>query len=109
MGSAAVSRWSVHEYVTATLDHAAPWPTVGTPEWCALPDDDTAKLAAIYDAAQHWALRVETCQAALAEASQAISVAPQELWGTTWAAIGQNIRDRNEFHTQRPWMKRVSA
>src|SRR6478736_3987189 len=49
------------------------WPTVGTPQWCALDDDDPAKLAALFDAAQHWGLRIEACQQAYSDASSEIS------------------------------------
>ena len=59
-----VSWWSVHEHTGPVLAGVGSWPTAGTPQWCALPDDDPAKLAALYDAARHWALRVETCQQA---------------------------------------------
>src|SRR5690348_3635085 len=68
-----VSWWSVHEHVAPLLESAGTWPMVGTPEWCALSDDDPRKLAALYDAARHWALRVETAQQARAEASRSIS------------------------------------
>ena len=107
------------------LEAAGSWPLVGSPQWCALPDDDPAKLAALLDAAQHWALRMETCQAEqrcakrwaecatrhavirkkLAEyqAGHAISAAAD------WTAISQQIRTRNEFYTERPWLKRASA
>ena len=51
MGSAAVSWWSVHEwvqpYLQPYLDAAGPLPMVGTPEWCALDDADPRKVAAL--------------------------------------------------------------
>jgi hypothetical protein len=81
MGSAQVSWWSVHEWVQPHLDAAGPLPMVGSPEWCDLDDADPRRVAALFDAAQHWALRVETCQTALAEASHAISGAAD------WSAI----------------------
>ena len=62
MHSQQVSFWSVHEWVQPYLDDAESRPTVGTPEWCDLDDTDPRKVAALFDAAQHWALRVETCQ-----------------------------------------------
>ena len=73
IGSRSVSWWSVHEYVAPRLAEVDSWPMVGTPTWCALHDDDPIKLAAIFDAAQHWALRIETAQEAMAEASHEIS------------------------------------
>jgi hypothetical protein len=60
----------------------------GTPEWCALPDDDARKIAAIYDAARHHALRVESSQAARAEASRDISGAAD------WPAIATEVFQR---------------
>ena len=63
VSSQQVSWWDVHEHVASVLERAETWPTVGTPAWCALSDGDPAKLAALLDAAQHWALRMETCQA----------------------------------------------
>lgn len=75
MTSSQVSWWDVHEYVEPVLESVENWPMAGTVAWCALDDADPRKLAAIYDAAQHWALRVETSQEAMCEASQAISAA----------------------------------
>ena len=75
----------------------------GTPAWCALGDDDPAKLAALLDAAQHHALRVENCQQAKCEASREISAAAD------WPAIARELRDINEFYTANPWAKRVTA
>ncbi|OBB71237.1 hypothetical protein A5759_23285 [Mycobacterium sp. 852014-52144_SCH5372336] len=49
------------------------WPMVGTLPWQHLPTDDPAKLAAIFDAARHWALRVDTAQAQMADASREVS------------------------------------
>jgi hypothetical protein len=88
--SAAVSWWSVHEHVSPFLESAGTWPMAGTPDWCGLPDDHPAKLAALLDAAQHWALRVETCQVAESEASHAISAA------VDWSAVARaNLRHAN--------------
>ena len=53
----------------------------GTLTWSQLDDDDPAKIAALYDAARHHALRVDTAQTALAEASHAIAGAAD------WAVI----------------------
>ncbi|HYB35860.1 MAG TPA: DUF2742 domain-containing protein [Mycobacterium sp.] len=79
VASQQVSWWSVHEHVAALLGAVRSWPMAGTPQWCALPDEDPAKLAAIFDAAQHWALRVETRQTAECVASHAISTAAHAL------------------------------
>jgi Protein of unknown function (DUF2742) len=106
-----VSWWSVHEFVAPWLEIVGSWPTVGTPEWCALPDSGAAKIAALCDAAQHWALRVETCQEARADASKAISAAvplvdDDELSvktkpATDWKAVAQEIQRRRGVYSPR--------
>lgn len=96
-------RWlSVHRFVAPALAQAQPFPMVGTPAWGALDDVDPRKWAAVLDAAQHWALRVENCQQAYADAGSEISVA------ANWSQIAQHIRNEREFFAARPWMRRVS-
>jgi hypothetical protein len=83
----------------------------GTPAWCALGDTDPRKVAALFDAAQHWALRVETCQIAsirgLCDSCPAVSrdISAAE----DWVAIAQYIKDHREFYAARPWLKRKPA
>jgi hypothetical protein len=103
MGSAAVSFSDVHEHVAPLLEQVGSYPLVGTPDWCSLPDGDARKIAAIYDAAQHWALRVESCQQARCDASHAVSA------GANWTAIAQYLRNHAEFYAARPWLKREVA
>jgi hypothetical protein len=98
-----VSWWSVREFIAPVLNQVNDWPTLGTPAWCSLAHDDPRKWAALLDGAQHWALRVETCQAAMAEASRDISTAAD------WPAIARETRQRNEFYAQRPHLKRVAS
>lgn len=73
--SRTVDWWSVHQYAEPTLTEVGSWPMVGSLPWQHLPTDDPVKLAAVLDAARHWALRVEAAQDAMAEASHAISAA----------------------------------
>jgi len=61
------------------------------------------RQAALLDAAQHWALRVETCQEAQADASRAVSVA------LDWSALARGINQRTDFYAARPWLRRVVA
>jgi hypothetical protein len=82
------------------LDAAGPLPMVGSPGWCELDDTDPHKVAALFDAAQHWALRVETCQQAQAEASRDISAAAD------WAGIAYQFLGRAQLYAERPWLKR---
>lgn len=72
-----VAWWPVHEFLAAMLAQAntGPLPPAGTPSWCALADDDPAKLLAVAAAGEHHILRVETAQAAHAEASRAVATA----------------------------------
>jgi hypothetical protein len=103
ISSQQVSWWSVHEYVADKLAPVQSWPTLGTPAWCLLDDDDPRKLAALVDAAQHWALRLETCQEASCEASRAVSAAAD------WSQIAAYIRAERDFYAARPWLKRVAS
>lgn len=96
-----VSWFEVHLWVQPYLDATGDYPMVGTPAWEALPDDDRRKWAAALDAARHWALRVETCQQARAEASQAISAAAD------WSQVARELQQRNEFRAVNPWTRRV--
>lgn len=77
-GNSQVSWWSVHEFVDPVLRRIGTWPMIGTPAWCDLPADSRHKLAAVFDAAQHWALRLETCQQARHQAS--IDISADEGW-----------------------------
>ncbi|CNV45149.1 phiRv2 prophage protein [Mycobacterium tuberculosis] len=90
-----MSWWSVREYVAPTLAAAVEWPMAGTPAWCDLDDTDPVKWAAICDAARHWALRVETCQAASAEASRDVSAAAD------WPAVSREIQRRRDAYIRR--------
>jgi Protein of unknown function (DUF2742) len=103
VSSQQVSWWSAHEYAAPLLAEAGSWPTVGTPEWCDLAGSDPRKLAAIFDAAQHWALRLETCQQDQCQASRDISAAED------WSAIGREALILRAFYAARPWLKRVAS
>ncbi len=94
---------TVHEFVQHVLAAAGSWPMVGTPAWCELDDDDPVKIAAVYDAAQHHALRLELNQQAMAEASRDISAAAD------WSAIAQRVRQEREFYAEKPYLRRVAS
>jgi hypothetical protein len=98
-----VSFWSVHECVAPLLAAIGTWPMLGTPAWCALQNTDPRKIAALFDAARHWSLRIETCQQAEADASSDVSAAAD------WSAIAQQIDRHNEFYATHPWLKRVMS
>lgn len=96
-----VSWWDVQTFVDPWLAVVGSWPTAGTPAWCALPDGDPAKIAALCDAARHWALRLELNQEARADASQGVSGA------VDWAKLSREIQQRSDFREARPWAKRM--
>jgi len=98
-----VSWWTVHDFVQHVLAEAGSWPMVGTPAWCALGDDDPVKIAAVYDAAQHHALRVDLHQQSLAESSRDISQAAD------WSQVATEMVRRESFYAARPWLRRVAS
>jgi Protein of unknown function (DUF2742) len=98
-----VDWWRVHTFAAPLLAAVESWPMVGTQEWCELSDDDARKIAAVYDAARHWALRIEMCQEAYADAGSEISAA------APWSRIAQYLRAEKEFYGAHPWMKRQAS
>lgn len=103
VSSRQVSWWSVHEHAQPHLDAVGSWPTVGTPQWCLLDDDHPVKIAAIFDAARHWALHLELNQESRCEASRDVSAAAD------WSRVATNLVQYNSFHAARPWLKRVAS
>lgn len=87
--------YAVHLFVVPLLDEAGSWPLAGSLTWQNLPDDSPIKVAAVLDAGRHWALRVETAQAALAQASHDISAAAD------WPDIARRIRRRHALYIRR--------
>ena len=81
-----VDWFTVHEFVVPVLDRAVSWPMAGSLAWQHLDDDDPVKIAALFDAARHWALRVDTAQAAMAEA---ISTSAD------WRSLAQDLQRPN--------------
>ena len=100
-----VSWWEVHQYRGRVLKSydIQTFPIVGTPAWCALPDGHPVKLVAALDAAQHWALRLDTAQAARCQAAQNIA------GSTDWKAVAKSHREHSEFLAANPWARRVIA
>lgn len=102
-GSRQIAWWTVHQWIAPFLERVASWPMAGTPEWVALADDDPAKLAAVLDGGRFWALRLDTCQEEMAEASQAISECAD------WKQVASRIQQRTEYQQRNPWAKRVAS
>ena len=100
MSAQSVSWWSVHEFVAARTAGVR-FPIAGTPAWCDLDEDDPAKLAAVLDAGQHHALRMETAQETRAEASKAVAACAD------WPTVAHGVARRRAFHANNPWSKRA--
>lgn len=98
-----VSWWAVHEFVAPKLEQVGDWPAAGTPEWCALENRNPVKWAAVLDAAQHWALRIDTEQEARAQAAKDIAA------GENWAAIATSGLRREQFYNAKPWLRRAAS
>jgi Protein of unknown function (DUF2742) len=90
-----VAWWEVHQFVSAVLNQVNNWPMLGTPAWCSLAHEDPRKWCALLDGAQHWALRVETCQEARAEASRAVSAA------VDWPQVSREMLQLASFRNAR--------
>lgn len=84
----------MHQFVCSHVN-VDDWPLAGTPAWCQLDDDDPVKWAAILDAAQHHALRLETCQQQRCDAAHELSAAAD------WRAIATETRRRRQVYIPR--------
>jgi hypothetical protein len=85
----------VYLFVAPLLAEVAPRPVAGTPDWCALPDDDPRKLAAVIEAGVQQALRIDTEQATKAQAAQDISLAED------WRQLAQDVRNHESIRIRR--------
>ncbi len=109
--SRSVAWWPVLTYIadllgvepTAVPDEAQRVPLLGTPAWCALPDDAPAKLAAVLHGGCHHALRLELTQEASAEASKAISTMHD------WKAVAGELSGLAAHREANPWARRVAS
>ncbi|SHP73601.1 phiRv2 prophage protein [Mycobacteroides abscessus subsp. abscessus] len=90
----------MHEFVQPHIEAMGPFPVAGTVAWQLLSGTDPAKWAAVLDAAQHYALRLDIDQEAAIEAGQAISRSQD------WGSVASKMRQRREFYAARPWLRR---
>lgn len=104
-GSQQVSWSAVHEFLQAVLTraNAGPLPWAGTPAWCELADGDPRKLLSLALCGEHHVLRVEVAQQAQAEASRTVADAAD------WPAVAREVGQRENFYSQRPWLRRKGA
>jgi hypothetical protein len=102
ISSSQVDWWAVREYFLRIAEGLgiSEYPAAGTPAWCALNDNDPAKMIAALDYAQHHALRVDTAQEARSGASRDVSRA------LNWSAAAKWLQDSAEFCAANPWMRR---
>jgi hypothetical protein len=103
VGSRQVQWWTVHTFVEPLLEQVQSWPMIGTQAWVELAATDPIKIAALYDAARHHALRVDTAQQAVCDAGEAISAAEN------WSAIAQARRAEREWRNEHPWARWPAA
>src|SRR4051794_18800956 len=94
IASRSVAWWPVYTYVQSLIEQmeVGCWPMAGTPTWLGMSDDDPVKLAAVLDAGQHHALRLELNQEAQADASRAVSTSAD------WPGIANEIRRRRDVY-----------
>ncbi|MDH3026414.1 DUF2742 domain-containing protein [Gordonia alkanivorans] len=87
---------AVRTYVQRLVGTAGgPSPAAGSPEWCALPDDDGAKLLAVLTAGTRAILEDEL--AALADRRHAQKAAALEVaQAADWSAVARRVRDRDQ-------------
>lgn len=83
-----VQWWAVHQFIehVVTQANCGPLPMAGTLAWQELADGDPRKLLAVAVAGEHHVLRVETAQAARAEASREIAAA------APWSQLAQRVQ-----------------
>ncbi|EUA45487.1 hypothetical protein E3G44_002525 [Mycobacteroides abscessus] len=91
---------TVHEFVQPRIEASGPFPVAGTVAWQLLSATDPGKWAALLDAAQHYALRLDIEQEAAIAAGQAISRSQD------WGSVARKMRQRHDFYEQRPWLRR---
>lgn len=82
------SWWEVHQFIEAVVQQAnyGLLPAAGTPAWSQLADGDPRKLLAVAIDGEHWTLRVETAQIALADAACAVADS------TNWTTIARRVQ-----------------
>lgn len=93
--SRAVNWWTVHEFVAPVLARVGPVPLAGSVEWQQLADDDPKKIAALFDAARHHALRVDMAQEAVAKATHAIAASGD------WSGVAARTLHHSGAYTPR--------
>lgn len=80
----------------------------GTPEWCALADDDPRKVTALIIAGSRWCLEEEIAELHSrwdAEKAAALEIAAAR----DWVAVARQIRDRDDALRSGAYIERKKA
>ncbi|GAA12578.1 DUF2742 domain-containing protein [Gordonia alkanivorans] len=94
MSEYAVTWDPVHAFVGRVLGGRTTTIVAGTPEWCALDDNDPAKITALLIAGSRWCLEEEIAQLhASRDAEKAAAVEVVE--AADWTAVARRIRNRD--------------
>ncbi len=100
--SRSVSWWPVHVFIAAAVAQAEHLPDAGTPAWCALADDDPAKLLALAAEGEHVILFREMAQEAKAEASKAVAAAAD------WPKVARELQQLDAARRSGARIERVA-
>ena len=103
-----ISWGPVHAFVGRLLaGRAATAIIAGTPEWCALADDDPQKVAAVLTAASRWALEQELLDLHRQRAAKDAAVEISK--SKSWSSVARRLRDRAEFFNTHPDLRRRAS
>ncbi|MCZ4535560.1 DUF2742 domain-containing protein [Gordonia terrae] len=94
MSEYAVTWDPVHAFVGRVLGGRTTTIVAGTAEWCALDDNDPAKITAVLIAGSRWCLEEEIAQLharRAAEKAAALEVAT----AADWTRVARQLRDRD--------------
>lgn len=98
----------VHHFVGRLLAGRSTAILPGTPEWCALDDNDPRKTVALLIAADRWALdqeRLHLEHQRIAAKDAALQISAEK----DWAAVARQIRERNDFYNTHPDLRRRAS
>ncbi|SIS22211.1 DUF2742 domain-containing protein [Williamsia sterculiae] len=101
-----VSWAAAHEQLWPVVDRGqrhGDIPIIGTPAWCELPDGDPIKVAAVYAAADQFALHLENLGTALVDASHSVS------GSADWSSVARRNNNIAAFYREHPDLRRRSA
>lgn len=104
-GAGEVSASAALAGLIGVIERAAqvgPLPTVGSPEWSALPPGDPRRIGAIYVAAVAHAVELELRHDEHAAAAEQLAASGMA------SAANRRHRDREQFYAQHPDLRRIA-